>query len=131
MKGMTVTDNWYLNDKFPSPLTIKRKRITFSADEIENSLLEYAAALSYLTLIPRENSILASPVMHTKKFNTTGQRRCLWCFRTSAKISETKMFYIQCSAGICDTHTPGRNCWALHVEWGGPPKSGYICKPSP
>ena len=45
MVGMAVTDNWYLMERFPSPTIIKRKRIKFFADEIENSLLEHGAAL--------------------------------------------------------------------------------------
>ena len=92
MVGMTVTDIWYLNERFPSPSTVKRKRITFFADEIANFLLEHAATLRNLTLIPREQFIFASPIMHTKQFITTGQRRCLWCSHTSAKISKTYFF---------------------------------------
>ena len=86
---MIVTDNWYLDEMFPFPSIIKRKRITFFADEMSNSLLEHAAALRDLNLIPREQFILASPVMYTKQFNTTGQRRYQWRFRTSTKISKT------------------------------------------
>ena len=89
MVGMAVTDNWYLNERCSSPSTVKRKRITFFADEIANLLLEHEAALRDLTLIPCEHSILACPAMHTKHFIITGQRRCLWCFRMSTKISNT------------------------------------------
>ena len=53
-------------------------------------------------VIPRQQSILACPAIHTKQFNTTGQRRCLWCFRMSAKIYKTNMFCIKCNAGFCD-----------------------------
>ena len=130
MVGMTITDNWYLNERFPAPTTIKRKRIILFEDKMVNLLLEYAAALREQTIIPGEHSNLASPVMHTKHFNTTGQRRCLWCFRVCAKISKTKMHCIQCNSGFCDPRTTGRHCWALYLERGGPPRRGYVCKPT-